>query len=304
MALESKKVKILYKTLIKYEWSKGDTAKERSSPFWEVLNTMTHISKKSKKNKIRDLKGDKFCFLENFSVTESKEKERTEIFGFFKSARNQFRPNLVNRRTGVERPNPKLLVEGDIEKTHFVIILDKKLNEVFFIHQYNFYGMTIKEVLDYLKFFAKEYAKEKNQKKTFTLKHQIIPEKGFLETLQSMSRVKVADVYIGKQLLGSDALNMSNRLVNVKSEMRLTIGSVPRESIKSTAVDLFNVFTKGDRSISKIRIEGKDQKNNDVLIDTSFMNKQEYISVDRNTETGELISTQVFKALRELTESV
>ncbi len=304
MALEPRKVKILYKTLIKYEWSKGDTIADRSNPFWEVLDVIKYIKPLSKKKKIRDLKGDKFCFLENFSITEVPNQNRVEIYGFFKSARNQFRPNIVNRRTGVERPNPKLLVEGDIEKTHFAIIIDKDLDEVFFVHQYNFYGMTIKEVLAYFKFFAKAYATKKKLKKSFTLKHQVIPETGFIETLQSMNRVKVADVYIGKQLLGSDALNMSNRLVNVKNEMKLSIGSAPRESIKSTAVDIFNAFNSGDRSISKIRVEGKDSRDNDLIIDTSFMNKQEYITVDRNTDTGELVSTQVFTELRELTEAI
>jgi hypothetical protein len=301
MDVTPKKVKILYKTLIKYEWSKGDTIEDRSSPFWEVLEVVKFIKKKSKKNKIRDLKGDKFCFLENFHIVDEPNKDRTEIYGFIKSARNKFRPNIVNRQTGEERPNPRLLVEGDIEKTHFAIVLDRKLNEVYFIHQYNFYGITIKEVLAYLKFFAMQYAEKKKLKKTFTLKHLIIPEVGFIEALQAMSRVKVADVYIDKQLLGSDALNMSNRLVNVKSEMKLTIGSTPRNSIKSTAVDIFNSFTAGDKSISKIRIEGKDSRDNDILIDTSFMNRQEFITVDKENETGELVSSQVISELKLLT---
>jgi|SRR5690554_2576546 len=304
MSLEPKKVKILYKTLIKYIWSKGDSIADRSIPFRDVYEVIKLINKKPKKHKIRDLKGDKFCFLENFYVKENSDKTRVEIYGFFKSARNKFRPNLVNRRTGTERPNPKLLVEGDIEKTHFVIIIDEEQDEVYLIHQYNFHGMGIKDMLRYLKFFAKQHAEKKDLKKSFTLKHHIIPESGFIETLQSMNRVKIADVYMDKQLLGSDALNMSNRLLNVKNELKLTIGSTPRESIKSTAVDIFNLFNQGGSKISKIRIEGKDRRDNDILIDTSFMNKQEFITVDRNTETGELVSTQVYTELEELAQSV
>lgn len=304
MVIKPKNVKILYKTLIKYEWTKGDSIRDRSTPFWEVLEVVKLIKKKAKKNKIRDIKGDKFCFLENFSIHENQDKSRTEIYGFFKSARNKFRPNLVNRRTGAERPNPKLLVEGDIEKTHFVIILDSNRNEVFFIHEYNFHGLSIKDILKYFKSFAKEHAEANDLKKSFTLRHQVIPESGFIETLNSMKRVKLADVYIGKQLLGSDALNMSNRLVSVKNEMKLTIGSNPRESIKSTAVDIFNSFNSKDSPISKIRVEGRDQRDNDILIDTSFMNKQEFITVDRKSDTGELVSSQVFTELKELAEGI
>lgn len=304
MSLKPVQRKILYKTLIKYQWSKGDTIKDRSQPFWEVYEVVKLIKKKAKKDKIRDIKGDKFCFLENFSIQENEDKSRIEIYGFFKSARNQFRPNLVNRRTGNERANPKELAEGDIEKTHFVIVLDTNKNEVFFIHEFNYHGLTIKNVLDYFKYFAKLHATEKKLKKSFTLKHQVIPESGFIETLQSMKRVKLADVYLDKQLLGSDALNMSNKLVSVKNEMKLTIGSNPRESIKSTAVDIFNLFSSAGSSISKIRIEGKDERDNDILIDTSFMNKQELITVDRNSDTGELVSSQVYSELKELVQAI
>lgn len=304
MDITTKKVKILYKTLIKYQWSKGSTIKDRSTPFWEVYNVIKLINKKPKKDRIQDIKGDKFCFLENFNIVENSDKTRIEIYGFFKSARNQFRPNLINRRTGQERANPKLLVEGDIEKTHFVIVLDKKQDEVFFIHEYNHHGVTINNIVDYFKLFAKIYATEEKLPKNFTLRHQIIPKIDFIEALRSMRRVKLADVYIDKQLLGSDALNLSNRTVGVKSELKLTIGSNPRESIKSTVVDVFNNFNGKGSSISKIRVEGKDERENDIMIDTSFMNKQDFITVDRQLNTGELVSNQVYSELSHLVNAI
>lgn len=304
MSLKPIQRKILYKTLIKYQWTKGDTIKDKSQPFWEVHEVVKLIKRRAKKDIIRDIKGDKFCFLENFRIHGNKDNSRIEIYGIFKSARNKFRPNLVNRRTGYERANPKELSEGDIEKTHFIIVLDTYKNEVFFVHEYNYQGVTIKNVLDYFKYFAKLHFTEKKLKKSFTLKHQVIPDSGFIETLQSMKRVKLADVYIDKQLLGSDALNMSNRLISVKNEMKLTIGSIRGESIKSTIVDIFNLYSSSGSSISKIRIEGKDERDNDVLIDTSFMNKQDLITVDRNSDTGELVSSQVYSELKELVQAI
>ena len=139
-----------------------------------------------------------------------------------------------------------------------------------------------------------------NQHKNFSLKHHIIPETGFYEALQSMQRVKIADVYINKQLLGSDALNFSNRIVTVKNEMKLSISSNLKESIKSTTIDIFNKYNEGGSIISKIRVEGKDIRDNDVLIDTSFMNKQEQITIERNTDTGELATDQIYSELTEL----
>ena len=115
-----------------------------------------------------------------------------------------------------------------------------------------------------------------------------------------MQRVKIADVYINKQLLGSDALNFSNRIVTVKNEMKLSISSNLKESIKSTTIDIFNKYNEGGSIISKIRVEGKDIRDNDVLIDTSFMNKQEQITIERNTDTGELATDQIYSELTEL----
>lgn len=63
MDITTKKVKILYKTLIKYQWSKGSTIKDRSTPFWEVYNVIKLINKKPKKDRIQDIKGDKLLLL-------------------------------------------------------------------------------------------------------------------------------------------------------------------------------------------------------------------------------------------------
>src|SRR5690554_265456 len=304
MSLEDQKVKILYKTLTKHYWGKNIPDKEKTMPFTEIYDVILYIKKLAKKNKIRDLKGDKFCFLENFKIESDPEAKKMVIYGFIKSARNQFRPNLINKKTGAERPNPKLLTEDDIQKTHFAILIDENYDEVYFIHQHNYYGVTINNILDYFKYFSKEYAKKIDGALNFTLKYYIIPKDDFLEALNAMSRVKIADVYINKQILGSESLNLSNRTVNIKNEIKLSIGAKKRESIKSFAVDLFNELNGGNKSISKVRVEGKDIRGNDLIIDTSFMNKLDFITVPRNTDTGELMTNQVYAELKYLIEKI
>ncbi len=300
--MKPKSVKILYKTISKYQWSKK--VEDKNSPFLEIETLFKYIKKRPKKKKFRDIQGDKFCFLENFSVDDDKHRNRTIIKGFFKSARNQFRPNLINKKTGTERPNPKLLVEGDIERTHFAIIIDRKQNEVFMLLEYNFHGLTMNNIMDYLNFFNRKYLGSKNLPKNYKLHYFTIPKTGFLEALKSMKSAKIADVYFDKKLLGSEALKFSNRLIGVKNELKLTIGSERGESLKETAVDLFNTFNSGESSISKVRISGKDEQDNDIMIDTSFMNKMDYLKIDRNELTGDLNTTQLYSKLANLINAI
>lgn len=300
--MKSKSVKILFNTVSKNQWSKSAHLAERLSPFYEITEILKFINKLSKKNRFRDLPEDKFCFLE--SISEKNIENKKVIFGSFKSARNQFRPNLINKTTGFERTNPKLLTEGDIEKTHFAIVIDKIENEVFFLLEYNYHGLTMNNIVDYLKFFNGRYLKEKNLPKNYTLLYSTIAKEGFIESLKTIKTAKIAEVHFDKQLLGSDSLNFSNRLVSLKNDLKLIIKANTSESLKETAVDLYNVFKSGKGKISKIRITGTDQKDNDVLLDTSFMNKVEFLEIDRNSATGELNSTQIFSGLKTLIQDM
>ena len=122
--------------------------------------------------------------------------------------------------------------------------------------------------------------------------------------MNKIKSVKLAEVTIDKKFLGDAALNWSNRLVSVKKELKLTISSNPRESIKEVTVDLFNKYNVGHSGISKIRIKGKDESNNDILLDTSFMNKMEFLNIDKNLLTGELNSIQILDGLKRLISSL
>jgi len=300
--MTSKDVKILFDTILKYQWSKGVSESERTTAYFEIIEVLAYIKKQARKKRFQDIQGDKFCFLENY--TEVTTGNRTIVKGFFKSARNQFRPNIINRTTGKERENPKLITEGDIEKTHFAILIDKDQKEVFLIREYNYYGLTMNNIMDYLSKFNRNYLEFKDLPKNYTLRNYSIAKDGFLEALRSLRSAKIADVYFDKKLLGSEALNFSNRTISLKNELKLTIGATRGESLKETAIDLFNNLNSGRSDISKIRVGGQDQLGNEVIIDTSFMNKIEFLRIDRNPLTGELNSTQIYSGFQNILESL
>jgi hypothetical protein len=130
----------------------------------------------------------------------------------------------------------------------------------------------------------------------FSFHFEIIPRDNFREVLDSLQRVVCASVYIEKQLLGSDALNFSNRVNEVQEEIIVEVKAKRNRDISSTVNDLFAQFN-GGQIIKKIRIVGRNQSNNEIILDTDFIVKREYVNAQINEDTGEINSTYMFSQL-------
>ena len=114
----SKDVKILFIALNLRMWKKKGDDPVIYKPFLSIKDIFQYINRLKRTDRFMDLKGDKFCFIaEKVDIREF--ETYSVITGMFKSARNEFRPNIINKATGTERKNPKEKSEGDIEKTHF-----------------------------------------------------------------------------------------------------------------------------------------------------------------------------------------
>lgn len=274
---KTKDCKILFTTLIQRMWKKGDEA-PKDNPLYVIDEIVRFVLKQSKKNRFFDLKEDKFCFIESAEV-DVKNQDTTLITGYFKSARSEFRPDLINKRTGTERKNPKEITEGDIEKTHFIIKVDRNAQEVYMLHEFNFHGINTNNIINYLTFFNQKYLESKQKKRSYSIRYLTVAGNNFLTELESLKRTKVAEIYFDKQLLGSEALNFSNRTVSVKKELKLIASASPKESITEVGVDFYNALNRKKSVVSKVRILGVDEGNNEVILDTTFMGKQEFVNV-------------------------
>ena len=299
---QDKDCKVLFNSIVQRMWKKKLVDSNIDIPLYIIDEIINFIMKQSKTNRFLDLKGNKFCFLESASK-ELNGENIILIKGIFKSARNEFRPNLIHKKTGIERKNPKEIAEGDIEKTHFVIKIDKNSEEVFMFLEYNFHGINTVSVIDYFESFHIKMLKSKNMNRNSTIKYFIIPKNSFLTELETLSRTKMAEIYFDKQLLGSKALNFSNRFVSLKKELKLTLSASKSESITEVAIDLYNRFNSNNSDISKVRIYGVDEDNNEKILDTTFMGRVEFVKVDLNQETGEVNSSQLFTGLVKIANS-
>ncbi|MFD2598215.1 hypothetical protein ACFSQ3_04555 [Sphingobacterium corticis] len=283
--------KITYNTLIKRVWR----ADKDESPFHDITNTLEHVNKLKTLDKMFNLKGDRFCFLSSLDI------DKNIVTGFFKSARHSFRPSLIDSKTGLERKSPKTITEGEVEKTHFLIKIT--LDEVFLLVETNGHGISTNQIVEYIDRFTKKYVESIGKKKGYSIVFYKIAKDNFIDEVNALKRVKIAKVYFDKQLLGSDCLNFSNRRISLQRDVELTTRAKKQENIKETALDFFNAFST-DEKISKVRVEGTNESDGKVVIDTSFIEKISTESVSLNPTTGEVISTEIITILKYLSEEL
>jgi hypothetical protein len=286
---DTKERKISYLTLIKKKW--GDHEHEN---FPEIKNLITYIGKKKKLDRQMDLQDAKFCFLESYSTNQE-----GIISGFFSSAKHKYRPNLLDQKTGEERPSPKRISEGEKEKTHFAIKVEQK--ETFLVLELNGNGITIIQLVSYLNKFLKDYLKSISIKRDFSIDFLKVGRENFLEILSNMKRVKTAEIFLDKSLLGNNFLNFSNRTVPVQNNLVLTATAVATESIKEAAIDIFNAKNKNN-SVSRVRIKGIDNNGAPVTLDTIFIEKIDNLRAALNASTGEIETTGMLTKLIALTK--
>ncbi|KUJ56343.1 hypothetical protein [Chryseobacterium aquaticum] len=295
--MKSKDVKIQFATLFKIKYlSQNDSTEvplEVQTQFDEVDDVVRYILTLSKKKRFYNLKSDKFCFLDDAKI------EDNIISGCFKSARNEFRPNIINKQTGEERKNPKTKLDGEIEKTHFVIKIDEDEKEVFIFLESNYFGVTILNIANYFNTFSKKFAAKNHLPTLYSLKYSLVGINNFKTELERIYRTKVAEIYYDKQILGNGFLNLTQRLIPVKEDVIVTIKADKGMDIQKVAISAYNLLSNENKNngISRVRIKGQDENGNETIIDTEIMARKEFVTSKIDEETGEFDTTELVKQI-------
>lgn len=263
---------------------------ELVSSYNEVINYINSLQKQARTH---DLGNNKFCFLESYETNANQSINKMIL----KCAKHSYRPNLVHRDTIIERENPKQLQEGEIEKSHIVMKIAE--DTISIILDKHFGGVTIRQFVNYLNRFSHNLESEIPIRFGF----EIVVKENFLEEIENLHRVTCADVVVDKQLLGSDALNYSNRINQVKHDIVLTVKAKKHNSIEDFARDVFSKFIGGEQSISKIRIVGRNEENNQVVLSTDFIERQEYVWAEFSESTGDVSSSDMFIEMTSVLEN-
>lgn len=250
----------------------------------------------------QDLYNDKFVFIDNYSVSVSSDSCRLTEF-LFKSAKHSYRAPLLNRNTVEARDNPKTMAEGEQMKTHGLI--KYKDGDAICFLETGQNMLTCSNIVDYLNKSREIYNSNQTEEDNIIKGiycFDMIARDDFREVLDSMSRVTLADVYIDKSILGSDVLNFSNPSEELQEQIVMSLKADRKKNIKQHIYDILDHLNGTESKIRRIRVKGKLPNDNESIIDTSFINKKEYVDAQQDEDTGEFNTPYMFTQLKLLSK--
>jgi len=248
---------------------------------------INYIQTKEYDDKIFEISAsNKFYFLDEYF---SNETGRSYIF---KSAKIGHRPPLIKKDTGEERDNPKLLDEGESEKTH--IVIKYKDDEIIAALEERKVGTTIGQITNYLNNFISQMPNDDY----YFINLNVIPYSGFLEHLNDFDRITLGIIEVDKQYLGSEYLNLADLGETTRENIDVTFKANPRKSILPESITkMFRKFEDKNKKIKRIRIKGTTPEKTKIQLDTNNLKKVEHIDVNLDDATGLVNENDIFENL-------
>ena len=260
-----------------------------------LVSIFSYVSKQTKKGRKIDISDDRICFLDYYTFDESEGIMKLMLI----SAKHGYRAPLVNRKTTESRENPKTKDEGEQVKTHLLIKF--KDGDVFAFLESGSGVLSMKFITDYInKSIASYNANHRRDRIDGYIGFDMIARDDFKDALDNMLRVTLAEVYVDKSILGSDALNFSNRTYSAQQEITLSVKPKKGQSIKDAVYDFLIGMTGSRQEIKRIRVKGKLTDKGESVIDTAFIIKKEFVEVQQNEDTGEYNTQDMFTQLEKL----
>lgn len=227
-----------------------------------------------------DSKTNKFWRL------DTKERSNNIFKLIYKSGKYNHSPNYISRLNGQERLFDKDLDEGECEKTHIVI----DTNTSSLIIESRRSGISAFSIVKYINSFIKDRNLDFN-------KIKVVKElkEDFLSNIQALDRIQSVELFVEKEIIGSDYLNLIEPTTETQDEVVITIKAQKRKTlIRSQIIDRFKKIGLQGEKTKRIRVRGRDSDNITVLLDSLNQGKVEQIYVDLN-ENGTVNSNSFFE---------
>ena len=216
--------------------------------------------------------------------------------GFFKSAKYNHRPSLIDKQNLSERQNPKKATEGEGEKTHFSIGIDG--NEVLLLLETKRDGVQINTFKSYLEAFLR--AANKNYRV-----HVGLSVKGdFKSKLKELERVSSVEIFTPYTQVSDTFGNIPIFKGDIKDEAIITFKAKRSHSIKDLVNHLYSIFSNKEKNkIGRIRVYGKTVSQSDMLLDTNKLKDHDIIKVELD-ENNQVTTESILPALKELVKEI
>jgi len=217
--------------------------------------------------------------------------------GYFVSAKHHHRPPLIHTSDLSQRENPKQPEEGEMEKTHFAVGFGS--DDCYLLLENKQGGVSIGKFVHYLNNHLRDI-KGRGQR----IDYDLFVTGDFLNNLKGMPRILCAQIYTGTNLLSDTFLNDATMSKEIKDDIELVMRAKRGQSLKTQMLEWFyKKFTHQSASassrISRMRIIGKSEDNNPMLLDTQHLAESEYIEVDIDAN-GQVVTESIFPKLRQM----
>ncbi|HMN16344.1 MAG TPA: hypothetical protein PKD03_01900 [Ignavibacteriaceae bacterium] len=261
----------------------------------ELENLIKHIMSLPVTERIYDLVGSN-----KFHILHSVNTKIKNIYNLiFLSAKYNHRPPLINKTNADERENPKLLNEGEKEKTHLSIKFIR--DEVIAILEERQVGISMNQIKNYFIKFLQSYLEANPTTEKFKFDFHIIPKENFLKELNNLKRVTIGNIYLEKNVLKSEFAELADRNGSeIQDDIILTVKAKPKHNSIQVIRGFYTRFTKNPQRIKKIRVIGYSEDGNQVVLDTEVMKKIEYVVIDLDEETRTVNSESLFHKFNEV----
>lgn len=250
-----------------------------------INNTMKYIYGLNKNaRKLDDDSIKKVHFLAYLS------EDNGIFYGYFKSAKYDYRPPLIDKTTLSERKSPKLQTEGESELTHFAMSVDGE-DILLFLEQKRT-GVTISTFARYLKKFIS------NINNSCYVDYGLCVRGDFNSKLKELSSATAIEVYVPNKVVTDTFGDEAVAMKNVKHDAVITISAERSCSIKQSAKDIFRLMTNHVADINRIKIYGKVGESARTLLDTSKLKDKSTLSVNVDNN-NQVVSSDILSKIKE-----
>ncbi|MDG4655551.1 hypothetical protein P6P90_04775 [Ectobacillus antri] len=200
----------------------------------------------------------------------------------FKSCKYNHTPDYMSKLDGSVRNSDKKQHEGEKEITHLCATVNTAEAEVILEERRS--GVTINEIVKFLNECVKEYIELRSEMVNFKLDYGLVPSSSFLTNLNKMQKVKVAEVFTHKRVLGSETMALLDREDEaLKDDVVLTLKAKRGESLlKRNMQSLYESLAGENTVTTRVRIYGTDKNNKGIKLDSEYMKKTEFVTAKLN----------------------
>lgn len=257
-----------------------------------IQDIFDHITKKPKKDRRQELGDDRFYFLSDCRNLSGRSDIQTLVFKFANYGRL---PPLIEKATLTERDNTRKLNEGELQRTHAAIRYFD--DEAIVLLEVSKPSITINRLNQYLRIFDQSLHDLRGEIQKNRIETGIIPKGDFLEELHNLKRAKIGTITMSKQLLGSEHLNLSDRLSETQKDINLTVKADRKKDIGGLVEELFDKMTTSSAEVKRLRVHGTDEHNQAVTLDTQRIRREDYFEFEPDPLTKQVKTPEMLDQL-------